>query len=317
MDKDSKIYVAGHRGLVGSALERELQRAGFANLVHRTRSELDLQDRPAVEAFFARERPEYVFLAAARVGGILANNTYPADFIRENLDVQLNVIEAARRHDARKLMFLGSACIYPKHASQPIHEDALLTGPLEPTNAPYAIAKIAGISMCQSYNRQYGTRFVSVMPTNLYGPGDNFDLQNGHVLPALMRRIHEAKRDGVPHVTIWGTGTPRREFLHVDDMARACVHLMRHYESSEIVNIGSGEDVAIGTLARMIQQLVGYPGDLVFDTSKPDGTPLRRLDVTRLLATGWQPTITLEAGLASTYRWYCDNIDQLRVGGAG
>ena len=317
MDKDSKIYVAGHRGLVGSALERELHRAGFANLVHRTRSELDLQDRPAVEAFFARERPEYVFLAAARVGGILANNTYPADFIRENLDVQLNVIEAARRHDVRKLMFLGSACIYPKHAAQPIHEDALLAGPLEPTNAPYAIAKIAGISMCQSYNRQYGTRFVSVMPTNLYGPGDNFDLQNGHVLPALMRRIHEAKRDGVERVTIWGTGTPRREFLHVDDMARACVHLMRHYESSEIVNIGSGEDVAIGTLARMIQQLVGYPGDLVFDTSKPDGTPLRRLDVTRLLATGWRPTITLEAGLASTYRWYCDNIDHLRVGGAG
>lgn len=317
MEKGSKIYVAGHRGLVGSALERELLRLGYENLTRRTRQELDLRDRANVDAFFATERPEFVFLAAARVGGILANNTYPADFIRENLEVQLNVIDAAHRHGVRKLMFLGSACIYPKLAPQPIREEYLLTGPLEPTNAPYAIAKIAGISLCQSYNRQYGTRFISVMPTNLYGPGDTFDLQNSHVLPALMRRLDEGKRAGASKVTIWGSGSPRREFLHVDDMARACVHLMLHYESSEIINVGCGEDIAIGDLARTIQRLVGYEGVLEFDRSKPDGTPLRRLDISRLLATGWKPTISLEAGLASTYRWYCDNRSQLRVGTGG
>ncbi len=314
MEKRSKIYVAGHRGLVGSALERELLRLGYDNLTRRTRQQLDLRDRAKVTAFFAEERPEFVFLAAARVGGILANNTYPADFIRENLEVQLHVIDAAHRYGVRKLMFLGSACIYPKLAPQPIREEYLLTGPLEPTNAPYAIAKIAGISLCQSYNRQYGTQFISVMPTNLYGPGDTFDLQNSHVLPALMRRLDEGKRTGAPQVTIWGSGSPRREFLHVDDMARACVHLMLHYDSSEIINVGCGEDIAIGDLAHKIQRLVGYEGMLEFDRSKPDGTPLRRLDISRLLATGWKPTISLDAGLESTYRWYCDNRSQLRIG---
>ncbi len=314
MDVDSKIYVAGHRGLVGSALERELARRGYGRLVHRTREELDLRDRARVDAFFDAERPEYVFLAAARVGGILANNTYPADFIRENLEVQLNVIDAAYRFGVRKLLFPGSACIYPKLAPQPIREEYLLTGPLEPTNEPYAIAKIAGISLCQAYNRQYGTNFISVMPTNLYGPGDSFDLRNSHVLPALLRRLDEARRDGTPRVTIWGTGTPRREFLHVDDMASACVHLMERYDSSEIVNVGCGEDVSIGELAEMIRRVVGYEGALDFDPSKPDGTPLRRLDVSRLFATGWKPAIRLEDGIRTTYRWFCDNRGHLRDG---
>jgi GDP-L-fucose synthase len=314
MEHNSKIFVAGHRGLVGSALVRTLRERGYERLVHRTREELDLRNRPAVDAFFADERPEYVFLAAARVGGILANNTYPADFIRENLEVQLNVIDAAYRAGVRKLLFPGSACIYPKLAPQPIREAYLLTGPLEPTNEPYALAKIAGISLCQSYNRQYGTNFISVMPTNLYGPGDSFDLQNSHVLPALLRRLDEARRDGTRNVTIWGTGTPRCEFLHVDDMASACVHLMECYDSSEIVNVGCGTDISIGELARMIQGIVGYEGTLDFDPSKPDGTPLRRLDVSRLFSTGWRPAITLEAGIGSTYRWYCDNRDHLRNG---
>lgn len=312
MNRGSKIFVAGHRGLVGSALERALRQRGYENLVHRTRGELDLRNRPAVDAFFADERPEYVFLAAARVGGILANSTYPADFIRENLEVQLNVIDAAYHAGVQKLLFPGSACIYPKLAPQPIREEYLLTGPLEPTNEPYALAKIAGISLCQSYNRQYGTNFISVMPTNLYGPGDSFDLQNSHVLPALIRRVDEARRDGIPRVTIWGTGTPRREFLHVDDMASACIHLMEHYNSSEIVNIGCGTDLSIGELASIIQRIVGYEGVLEFDPTKPDGTPVRRLDVTRLFATGWQPSIMLEEGVASTYRWYCEHRGQLR-----
>ncbi len=314
MERDRTIYVAGHRGLVGSALERQLRARGFERLVHRTHAELDLTDAPAVEAFFARERPQYVFLAAARVGGILANDTYPADFIRENLQVQLNVVESAYRHGVRKLMFLGSACIYPKLAPQPIKEEHLLTGPLEPTNEPYAIAKIAGISLCQSYNRQFGTNYVSVMPTNLYGPGDSFHLQNSHVLPALMRRIDEAKQTNSPAVTIWGTGTPRREFLHVDDMAGACIHLMEHYDASEIINIGSGEDVSIRDLAERIQRLVGYQGTLEFDTTKPDGTPLRRLDISRLLATGWSPRIGLDEGLSQTYRWYVENRGHVRTG---
>lgn len=317
MELNSRIFVAGHQGLVGSALERVLRRRGYEHLIHRTRDELDLRNRPAVDAFFASERPEYVFLAAARVGGILANNTYPADFIRENLEVQLTVIDAAYHAGVRKLLFPGSACIYPKLAPQPIREEYLLTGPLEPTNEPYAIAKIAGISLCQSYNRQYGTNYISVMPTNLYGPGDSFDLQNSHVLPALMRRLDTARRNDAPSVTIWGTGTPRREFLHVDDMADACVHLMEHYDSSDIVNVGCGTDIAIGDLARMIRGVVGYQGSLDFDPSKPDGTPVRRLDVSRLFATGWRPSITLEAGIESTYRWFCDNRGHLRNGEQG
>ncbi len=312
MNRDSVIYVAGHHGLVGAAIERVLRDRGFTRLVHRTHEELDLADRRAVDAFFDAERPEYVFLAAALVGGIVANNTYPADFIRENLEVQLSVIDAAYRFGVRKLMFLGSACIYPKICAQPIKEEYLLTGPLEPTNAPYAIAKIAGISLCESYNRQYGTNFVSVMPTNLYGSGDRFDLQNSHVLPALLRRIHEAKLAGAPSVTIWGTGTPRREFMHVDDMAGACVHLMDHYDSSEIINVGTGQDISIGELARKIQDLVGYEGRLEFDPSKPDGTPLRRLDISRLLATGWSPAIDLDSGLRLTYEWFLENIGHLR-----
>ena len=313
MNRDSVIYVAGHRGLVGAALERALRGRGFERLVHRTHGELDLADRRAVDAFFAAERPEYVFLAAALVGGIVANSTYPADFIRNNLEVQLSVIDAAHRHKARKLMFLGSACIYPKVCPQPIKEEYLLTGPLEPSNAPYAIAKIAGISLCQSYRRQYGANFVSVMPTNLYGPGDRFDLQNSHVLPAILRRLHEARQSEAPSVTIWGTGTPRREFMHVDDLASACVHLMEHYDSPEIVNIGTGEDISIADLARKIQALVGYEGRLEFDPSKPDGTPLRRLDISRLLATGWAPTIGLDEGLMQTYDWYVANLGHLRT----
>jgi GDP-L-fucose synthase len=314
MERDSVIYVAGHQGLVGSALERELRARGYGRLVHRSHAELDLTDAAGVDALFAQERPEYVFLAAAKVGGILANDTYPADFIRDNLQVQLNVVESAHRHHAKKLMFLGSACIYPKLCPQPIREEYLLTGPLEPTNAPYAVAKIAGISLCQSYNRQHGTNFVSVMPTNLYGPGDNFDLRNSHVLPALLRRIDDARRTHAPAVTIWGTGTPRREFLYVDDMASACVHLMEHYDSSEIINIGSGEDVSIGDLARRIQRLVGYDGTLEFDTSKPDGTPLRRLDIARLEGTGWSPKVGLDEGLRLTYAWYTEHREHLRTG---
>jgi GDP-L-fucose synthase len=312
MEHDSVVYVAGHQGLVGSALERELRARGYERLVHRTHAELDLADRRAVDAFFASEHPEYVFLAAALVGGINANNTYPADFIRNNLEVQLSVIDAAHRHGVRKLMFLGSACIYPRLCPQPIREEYLLSGPLEPTNAPYAIAKIAGISLCQSYDRQYGTNFISVMPTNLYGPGDRFDLQNSHVLPALLRRLHEAKQAGAPVVTIWGTGTPRREFLHVNDMASACVHLMECYDSPEIINIGTGEDISIGDLARKIRALVGYEGALEFDPSKPDGTPLRRLEVSRLLGTGWVPRISLDEGLRQTYAWYLKNVSRLR-----
>jgi GDP-L-fucose synthase len=312
MERTSKIYVAGHGGLVGSALVRELHRQGYERLVHRTRQELDLIDRAAVDAFFAEERPEYVFLAAAKVGGILANNTYPADFIRENLQVQVNVIDAAYRAGVQKLAFLGSVCIYPKVVPQPIREEYLLSGPLEPTNAPYAIAKIAGISMCQSYNRQFGTRFISLMPTNLYGPGDSFDLQNSHVLPALMRKFDEAKREGVAKVTVWGSGTPRREFLHVDDMASACVFLMERYESSEIINVGCGEDISIGELAARIQAVVGFEGELEFDRSKPDGTALRRLDVSRLTALGWAPKVPFEAGLRATYAWFCDHRHTLR-----
>jgi GDP-L-fucose synthase len=303
MTVDRKVFVAGHRGLVGSALVRRLARDGVVP-VTRTRAELDLEDPSAVSAFFAGERPTEVYLAAARVGGILANGTYPADFIRNNLLVTLNVLEAARHHGVAKLLFLGSSCIYPKHAPQPIPESALLTGPLEPTNQAYAVAKIAGIELCRSYNRQHGTNFVSVMPTNLYGPGDNFDLDTSHVIPALIRKLHEAREATRPTVSVWGTGTPRREFLHVDDLADACVHVMAVHDGSELVNIGCGEDIPIGELARLIADVVGYPGEIIFDTSKPDGTPRKLLDVTRLTALGWRPRIPLRQGLEETVAWY-------------
>jgi GDP-L-fucose synthase len=301
------IFVAGHRGLVGSALVRRLQAAGFDELLLRSRFELDLSDGAAVNEFFAEQRPQYVFLAAAKVGGIVANDTFPADFIRENLAIQLNVIDAAHRHGAEKLLFLGSSCVYPKHAPQPMKEEYLLTGPLEPTNDAYAIAKIAGIKMCESYRRQYGSRFISVMPTNLYGPHDNFDLETSHVLPALIRRFHEAKETGAASVTLWGTGTPRREFLHVDDLADACVHLMLSYDDGDLVNIGWGEDISIRELAEMVARVVGYDGEVAWDASKPDGTPRKLLDTSRLKALGWTPRIGLEEGVRGTYGWYVEN----------
>ncbi|MDO8879935.1 MAG: GDP-L-fucose synthase [Coriobacteriia bacterium] len=306
MDRTSRIYVAGHRGLVGSAIVRRLERDGLGGIVTRTRAELDLTDQAAVRAFLESERPEYVFLAAAKVGGIMANSTYPADFIRENLQVQTNVIDSAHRTGVRKLLFLGSSCIYPKLAPQPLKEEYLLTGPLEPTNEPYAVAKIAGIVMAQSYRRQYGFDAISLMPTNLYGPGDNFDLTSSHVLPALIRKIHEAHAAGETTVTVWGTGTPRREFLHVDDLADAAVFLMERYESDEIVNVGTGTDVSIGELATLIAEVVGYTGEIVYDTSKPDGTPRKLLDVSRLTALGWRSSIALREGIESTYRWYVE-----------
>ena len=304
--------MAGHQGLVGSALVRRLQQDGYRNLLLRPRRELDLENQHAVNDFFDETRPEYVFLAAAKVGGIMANNTYPADFIRNNIAIQMNVIEAARRTGVRKLLFLGSSCIYPKHAEQPIREEELLRGPLEPTNEAYAVAKIAGIKMCQSYNRQYGTNFVSVMPTNLYGPNDNFDLMGSHVLPALMRKFHEAKESGSPEVSVWGSGRVYREFLHVDDMADACVFVMHRYDSSDILNIGCGKDVTIAEVAQLMKETVGYEGAIVFDSSKPDGTPRKLLDVSRLFALGWKPSIDLRRGLAETYAWFQQNVDAER-----
>jgi len=301
---ESKIYVAGHRGLVGSAIVRRLEREGFSQIITRGRAELDLTDQVAVKGFFARERPDFIFLAAARVGGILANSHYPADFIRDNLLIQTNVIDAAYRHGVKKLLFLGSSCIYPKHAPQPLKEEYLLTGPLEPTNEWYAVAKIAGIKMCQSYRRQYGFNAISLMPTNLYGPGDNFDLETSHVLPALIRKFHEAKERGDPQVVVWGSGAPRREFLHVDDMADACLFLMQNYDDEEIVNVGVGEDVPIAELAEMIKQVVGYEGKIAFDTSKPDGTPRKLLDVERLRGLGWQHKTPFLQGVAELYSWY-------------
>lgn len=307
MRPDSRVYVAGHRGLVGSALFRRLESAGYERLVTRSRNELELLDARAVDEFFESERPEYVFLAAARVGGILANDTYPVEFLQDNLQVQLNVIEAAYRHGVEKLLFLGSSCIYPKHAPQPMKEEYLLTGELEPTNEPYAIAKIAGIELCKSYNRQHGTDYISVMPTNLYGPGDNFDLQTSHVLPALIRKFHDAKERGDESVTVWGTGEPRREFLHVDDLADACVYLMDNYSGSEIVNIGVGEDVSIRELAELVRDVVGYEGGIVHDASKPDGAPRKLLDVSRLRGLGWEAGIPLRKGVEETYRWYVEH----------
>jgi GDP-L-fucose synthase len=308
MKLDSKIYVAGHRGLVGSAIVRRLRELDYSNLVVRSRAELNLLNQQAVLEFFAAERPEFVFLAAAKVGGILANNSYPAEFVAENLSIQINVIDSAFRNGVKKLQFLGSSCIYPRLAQQPIKEEYLLTGPLEPTNEWYAIAKIAGIKLCQAYRKQYGFKAISLMPTNLYGPGDNFDLENSHVLPALIRKFHEAKIEGRREVVIWGTGSPRREFLHVDDLASAAVHLMLNYDEPEIVNVGSGEDITIADLARLVQREVGFEGQLAFDSSKPDGAPRKLLDVGRLRDLGWRPGIGLAAGIASTYAWFLSAV---------
>ncbi len=312
MQSHSRVFVAGHRGMVGSAIVRALRASGHDNLLLPTRDLVDLRDSAAVEAFFAAEKPEYVFLAAAKVGGILANNAYPADFLRDNLQIQTNVIDAAWRHGASKLLFLGSSCIYPKLAAQPLKEEYLLTGALEPTNEWYAIAKIAGLKMCQAYRRQYGFDAISLMPTNLYGPGDNFDLKNSHVLPALMRKFHEAAEHGHGSVEVWGSGTPRREFLHVDDLAGACLYFMHQYSDDQTVNIGWGEDISIAELARIVADVVGYSGKLEFDASKPDGTPRKLLDTTRASGLGWRPSITLDQGLAGTYAWYLENNEKLR-----
>lgn len=303
MEKESKIYVAGHRGLVGSAILHNLQEEGYNNIVIRTHRELDLCNQQEVRAFFEKERPEYVFLAAAKVGGILANSTYPADFIYNNIAIQIYAIHNAYLYGVKKLLFLGSSCIYPKFAPQPMKEEYLLTGILEPTNEPYAIAKISGIKMCQAYNRQYGTNFISVMPTNLYGPGDNFDLETSHVLSALIRKFHEAKLSGQP-VTVWGTGTPRREFLYVNDLAEACVFLMNCYDGEDIINIGTGLDISIKELAGFISEVIGYRGEIIFDTGKPDGMQRKLLDVTRINSLGWKAKTDLREGIEKTYKWY-------------
>lgn len=305
---NSRIYVAGHRGLVGSAIVRCLEQDGRKQLILRTRDELDLINQSAVDSFFRDEKPEYVFLAAAKVGGIHANNTYPAEFLRDNLAVQTNVIHSAWQHGVKKLCFLGSSCIYPKLAPQPLKEDYLLTGLLEPTNEWYAIAKIAGIKMCQAYRRQYGFDAISLMPTNLYGPGDNFDLANSHVLPAMIRKIHEAKIGGESEVVIWGTGTPRREFLHVDDLADAAVFLMKNYSGEQLLNVGVGEDITIMELAILVADIVGYEGNIVTDTTKPDGTPRKLMDVGRLNSLGWQARIPLRHGIEEVYAWYVNTV---------
>ena len=304
MNKESKIFVAGHRGMVGSSILRRLQAEGFTQILTRNRSDLDLLDRLAVRRFFEMERPEIVFDAAARVGGIIANSEKPVEFLIENLTIQNNVIQAAADFGAAKLLFLGSSCIYPKLAPQPISEDSLLTGPLEPTNDAYALAKIAGIKLCQAYAKQYGKNFISAMPTNLYGPNDNFDLRTSHVLPALIRKVHEAKASGARSVSVWGTGTPRREFLHVDDLADACLFLLKNYDSPEIVNIGCGEDVSIRELAETVRETLGFDGDLVFDTSKPDGTPRKLLNIEKIRSLGWTPRIPLREGILDAYAWF-------------
>lgn len=307
MEKSDKIFIAGHRGLVGSALVRRLQQDGFAKLVARNRSELDLRDATGVDRFFAAEKPAVVVLAAARVGGINANNQLPVEFLLENLQMQNNVIRAAYESGVRKLLFLGSSCIYPKHAPQPIPESALLTGPLEPTNEAYAIAKIAGIKLCQAYAREFGANFISVMPTNLYGPNDNFDLLSSHVLPALLRKAHAAKEEGARKLVVWGSGQPRREFLHVDDLAAACVFLLAHYDSPEIINVGCGEDSTIRELAELICDIVGFKGELAWDTTKPDGTPRKLLDVSKIHGLGWRHRIRLRDGITRTYQWFLEN----------
>jgi GDP-L-fucose synthase len=313
LSHDSQIYVAGHRGLVGSAIVRAIKAQGYTKLLLRTHRELDLTDQAAVVEFFQKERPQAVVMAAARVGGIHANNVRPAEFIRDNLLIQDNVIDAAYQAGVGKFVFLGSSCIYPKLAPQPIKEDSLLTGPLEPTNEWYAIAKIAGLKMCQAYRRQYGFNAISLMPTNLYGPGDNFDLQNSHVMPALIRRFHEAKLRGDASLTVWGTGTPRREFLHVDDLADAVIYLLKTYNDEAIVNIGWGEDVTIRELAEVVASVAGFRGRLEFDSSKPDGTPRKLLDTSRLTALGWTPKIKLKAGIESTYAWFKDHVAEARL----
>jgi GDP-L-fucose synthase len=319
MQKESRIYIAGHRGLAGSALQRSLERHGYNNLLLRTHAELELRDARAVDAFFAREKPEHVFLAAARVGGILANNTCPADFIRDNLQIQTHVIDAAYRNGVKRLLFLGSSCIYPRECPQPIREEFLLTGPLEPTNRPYALAKIAGIEMCWSYNRQYGTRYLAAMPTNLYGPGDNYDPETSHVLPALIRKFYEARRDGRPEVTLWGTGNPLREFLYSDDFADACVYLMALDEERygsllreshpPLINVGSGCDLSIRALALIVARVLGYEGKLVFDSTRPDGAPRKLMDSTRLRQLGWKPSVGLEEGIRMAFESAREQLD--------
>lgn len=315
MPKDSKIYIAGHKGLVGSALVRALEKKGYTNLILRTHQELDLTCQTDVEKFFATEKPEYIFLAAAKVGGIIANNTYPAEFIYQNLIIEVNIIESARKSGVKKLLFLGTSCIYPKFAPQPMKEEHLLTGMIEPTNEPYALAKIAGIKMCQSYNRQYGTNFVAVMPTNLYGPNDNFDLTSSHVLPALIRKFHEAKVARAKEVVAWGTGSPKREFLHVDDLADACLFVMDNYNPTKeenesglmFMNLGTGEDVSIKELTEMIKRIVGFEGAIVWDSSKPNGTPRKLLDVSKIHSLGWKHQIALKDGIKRAYEWYKAN----------
>ena len=312
MNKSSKIYVAGHRGLVGSAILRKLEKEGYENLVVRTSKELDLREKQQVDTFFETEKPEFVFLAAAKVGGIVANNEFPADFIRDNLMIQTNVIDASYRNQVEKLLFLGSTCIYPKLAPQPLKEEYLLTGPLEPTNDAYALAKIAGIKMCQSYNKQYGTNYISAMPTNLYGENDNFDLQSSHVMPALIRKFHEAKLSNQSSVEVWGTGTPKREFLYSDDLADACVYLMNYYNEDEIINIGVGEDVSIKELAETVQRVVGFEGELKFDTTKPDGTPRKLVDTTKINQLGWKADVKLEDGISLAYEWFLNNTEAVK-----
>lgn len=311
MEKDAKIYVAGHRGMVGSAICRALQKKGYHNILTRTSAELDLRNQAAVQQFFAQEQPGYVFLAAAKVGGILANNTYRGEFIYDNLMIEANIIHAAYQQEVKKLCFLGSSCIYPKMAPQPLKEEYLLSGYLEPTNEPYAIAKIAGIKMCEAYRDQYGCNFISVMPTNMYGYGDNYHPKNSHVLPALIRRFHEAKEADAPEVVVWGTGTPRREFLFSDDLADACLFLMEHYNEKQLVNVGSGEDIAIGELAALVASTVGYKGEIKFDTSKPDGTPRKLMDVSKLHQLGWKHTIELQEGIAMAYQDFLEQYARM------
>lgn len=304
MDKNSKIFVAGHNGLVGSAISRALEKRNFKNVIMKIRQELNLLDEQAVSEFFKKEKPEYVYIAAAKVGGILANKTCPADFIYQNLKIETNLIHHSYLNNIKKLLFLGSSCIYPRNAHQPIAEESLLTGALEPTNDAYAIAKIAGIKMCQSYNKQYGTNFISVMPTNLYGPNDNFDLAGSHVLPALIRKFDDAKRNGVPEVEVWGSGEPMREFLHVDDLAEACIYLMENYNENEIINIGTGSDISIKNLSKLIKEIVGFKGEIVWDKTKPDGTPRKLLSIKKMSNLGWKAKINIKDGIKETYSWY-------------
>lgn len=309
LDREKKIYVAGHRGLVGSALVRCLEREGFSRIITRTHGELDLTRQADTEVFFAEEKPDYVILAAAKVGGIHANDTCPADFIMKNLQIECNVIESAYKNQVEKLLFLGSSCIYPRECSQPIREEYLLSGYLEKTNEAYALAKIAGLKMCAFYNQQYHTHYISVMPCNLYGINDNFSLENSHVLPALIRKFHEARLSGAPAVTVWGSGTPLREFLNVDDLADACLYLMDHYEGNEFFNVGSGQEIRILELAELVKRVTGYQGEVVLDPSKPDGTPRKVTDISRILSTGWRPKIDLETGIRRTYEWFCEQYE--------